>query len=159
VVVDGVTVAQATEFTVPTVGEMLTLVALDTFQQSDAWPPAAMTVGEAVKLSTVGTAPPTVTVTAAETEVTPSAPVAVRVYVVVADGETLVLPFADTVPTPLLIVTVEAPVVVQDKSEVPPLLMLVGDAAKRTIAGLDAPTVTVTLALIVWPPVPLAVKL
>jgi hypothetical protein len=156
-----ITVVQATAFTVPTVGAMLTVVALVTFQHSDTWPPPVGTTdGEAVKLSTLGTpAPATVTVTAALTEVTPSAPVAVRVYVVVAVGETLWLPFTGTVPTPLLIVTEEAPVVVQDSSEDPPLLMLVGEAANRMMAGLDAPTVTVTLAVIDWPPDPVAVKL
>src|ERR1022692_3633017 len=119
-----------------------------------------MTVGEAVKLRMPGTAPPpTVTVTAAVTEVTPSAPVAVRGYVVVVDGETLLLPFTGTVPTPLLMVTVLAPVVVQDRSEDWPWLILVGADAKRMIAGLDAPTVTVTLAVIDWPPAPVAVKL
>ena len=155
-----VTVVQATGCTVPTVGAMLTVVALVTFQHSDTWPPPVGTVvGEAVKLSTLGTpAPPTVTVTAALTEVAPSAPVAVKVYVVVAVGETLWLPFTGTVPTPLLIVTVEAPVVVQDSNEEPPLLMLVGDAAKRMILGFEAPTVTVTLAVTVWPLDPVAVK-
>jgi len=117
-----------------------------------------MTVGVAVKLSILGAPTFTVTVTAAVTEVTPSAPVAVRVYVVVVDGETLTLPFRETEPTPLLIVTVVAPVVVQDSSEDPPLLMLVGEAANRMIAGLDGPTVTVTLAVTVWPPWPVAVK-
>ena len=125
-------------------------VALLTFQHSDTCPPVfGRVVGEAVKLTMPGTAPPTVTVTAAETAVTPSAPVAVKVYVVVAAGETFTLPFADTLPTPLLIVTVAAPVVVQDSSEEAPLLMFVGEAAKRMMAGLDAPTVTVTLAVIV----------
>jgi hypothetical protein len=59
---------------------MLTLVEFETFQHNDAWPPAAITGGDTVKLMMLGTAPPpTVTVTAAVTEVLPSAPVAVRV--------------------------------------------------------------------------------
>src|ERR1019366_5049548 len=121
----GVTVVQPlAPVTVPGPVWIVMVWAFETFQHSDDWPPVAMTVGEAVKLSTLGTPPPpTVTVTAAVTEVTPSAPVAVRVYVVVADGETLWLPFAATVPTPLLIVTVEAPVVVQDSREVCPWLI------------------------------------
>jgi hypothetical protein len=124
VVAAGVTVVQATAFTVPIPGAMVTVWALVTFQHSEDWPPVAMTVGEAVKLSTVGTdPPPTVMVTAAETEVTPSAPVAVSVYVVVVDGETLWLPLTCTVPTPLLMLAVEAPVVVQDRIVDPPWLM------------------------------------
>jgi hypothetical protein len=81
VVVVGVTVTQPlAPFTVPGPGAMVMVVALETFQQSDDWPPDEMTVGEAVKLITLGTAaPPTVTVTAALTEVAPSAPVTVSV--------------------------------------------------------------------------------
>jgi hypothetical protein len=78
--------------------------------------------------------------------------------VVVADGVTLTLPLVATLPTPLLMLTVEAPVVVQDSSDDCPLMMLVGEAANRIIAGFEAPTVTVTLAVTVWPDEPAAVR-
>jgi hypothetical protein len=76
----GVTVVQPVAGSLPIPGAMLTLVEFDTFQQSDDDPPVEMTVGDAVKLMMLGTAPPpTVTVTAAVTDVVLSAPVAVRV--------------------------------------------------------------------------------
>jgi hypothetical protein len=118
-------------------------------------------LAENERICTGAVDPLTVTVTAAVTVVTPSELVAVRVYVVVAVGETFWLPLTATLPTPLLMLTVAAPVVVQDSREDWPALMVVGEAAKRMIAGFVgavALTVTVTLAVTDWPPAPVAVK-
>src|ERR1041385_8348140 len=102
----------------------------------------------------------TVTTTGALTEVLPSGPVAVNVYVVVTVGVTTRLPLVGRfVPTPLISTRV-AFSVVQDNVEDSPETMLVGVASKRTISGFEGPgvlTVTVTVAVADLP-LPVAVK-
>src|SRR5947209_7852563 len=91
------------------------------------------------------------TLTATLAWIGPLALVAVRVYVVVVVGDTVVLPLAATWPTPLML-TVEAPVVVQLRVACWPGLMLTGLASKRMICGLPAaagPTWTATVAVVV----------
>ena len=66
---------------------------------------------------------------------------------VVTVGDTVVLPLADTLPR-LLMVTVEAPVVVQLKVDCCPGWMVSGLASNRTICGVvagNAVTVTTTV--------------
>jgi len=74
-------------------------------------------------------------------------------------GDTVVLPFGCTVPTPLML-TVEAPVVVQLSVDCWPDWMVTGFASNRMICGLPAPhaaSVTVTVD-VVEPFGPVAVK-
>ncbi len=59
-----------------------------------------MVVGEAARL-TVGRGGGVVTVTVALAELVPLGPTAVKVYVVVAVGDTAMLPLVATVPTPV----------------------------------------------------------
>src|SRR6266849_190545 len=121
-----------------------------------------MVVGLSEKVTILAACPlVTVTTTGAVT-VRASAPVpavAERVYVVVTAGDTTRLPLSGRfVPTPL-ISTRSAPVVVQDRVEDSPVMMLVGVASKRRICGFAAgaaPTVTVTVACCVLPPEPVA---
>jgi hypothetical protein len=76
---------------------------------------------------------------------------------VVVAGETVVLPFALTVPTLGEMLPVLAPVVLQLSVACPPAAMVLGLAAKRTIwAVLSAPTVTVVTAVTVLPSPPVA---
>src|SRR5205814_10577933 len=85
----------------------------------------------------------------------PSLDVAVRVYVVVCVGETDVLPLNARVPGTPVMVTVDAPSVVQDNMEDSPEMMLVGTAWNRMISGFPAVgglTVTVTVAVWVGSP-------
>jgi hypothetical protein len=79
-----------------------------------------------------------VTVTCAIAVVDPAALAAVRVYVVVAVGLTLVEPFADEDENvPGTIATLVAPVVAQLNVVLAPELMPVGLAAKEVIVGDD----------------------
>jgi hypothetical protein len=83
--------------------------------------------------------------------------VALIVSLVVAVGETVVLPFALTVPTVGEMLTVLAPVVLQLNVACPPAAMVLGLAAKRTIcAVVGALTVTVTTEVTVLPSPPVA---
>src|SRR5258708_4458979 len=74
---------------------------------------------------------PTVTVVVAVT--LPDGPTAVKVYVVVAVGVTVVEPVAATLPIPLLIETLVAPCTIQVSVELWPAAMLLGVASKRTM--------------------------
>lgn len=77
----------------------------------------------------------------------PPAPVAVRVYVVVAVGLTdLLVPV--TVPTPWLMLRLVAPETVQLSSELWPKVIVAGDALKTVMLG--GVGVTVTLASFVF---------
>ena len=118
--------------TVPMPGAMETVVALEVVQLSVDCPPAAMLFGLAAKRRICAVMAPTVTVALAVT-VLPSVPVALIVKVVVAAGETGVLPLAATVPIPGEIETVVALLVLQLNVDCPPVAMLLGLAAKRTI--------------------------
>src|SRR5271157_5735446 len=90
-------------------------VALVTCQQSWEDCPGLIVGGVALNTTTCGAVgAATVTVTGALT-VAPLAPVAVRVYVVVVVGCTVVLPFTGRVPETPLIDMAVAPVVVQLK--------------------------------------------
>jgi hypothetical protein len=111
VVVVGVTSCDAPSDTFPIPLLIETEVAFSTTQNSVAVWPATMVCGAAENRMMRATAP-VVTVTAALHEADdPPGPLAVTVYVVDAVGVTTTLPFAPTVPTPLLIVTEVALVV------------------------------------------------
>ena len=93
--------------------------------------------------------------------VLPSAEVTESMSVVVCAGDTMVLPFGVTEPTPL-IETVVAPMIVQLSVVSSPGLMLSGLASKRTIYELPVtsgavPTVAVVMT-VTLPDGPTAVK-
>jgi hypothetical protein len=71
--------------------------------------------------------------------------VAVKVYVVVAAGVTVTVPFGTTVPTPASIVTVAASVVVQDKVLAPPAVIDVG-LADNDAVGSDTLSIATNIA-------------
>lgn len=95
-----------------------------------------------------------VTVTFAVEVMEPAELVAVRVYVVVAVGLTLVEPFADDeVKVPGVIARLVAPLVVQLSVLLEPELMVVGLAVKELMVGLaGGVAVTVTFAVAVEEP-------
>src|ERR1035438_916766 len=112
----------------------------------------------------VVTAGPTVTVAVAVT--LPAGATAVKVYVVVVAGVTVVEPVAATLPTPLLMETLVAHGTIQVNCELWPAAIVLGVASKRTtvaevavaldtrvVAELDKPPVSVTVNLktYVWP--------
>lgn len=153
-VVVGLTVAQSFAFRLlPTPGMVIELAPV-TCQHSLVLVPGEMNGGLATKVTTCGIPiPATVTVTGAVTDL-PSALLAVRVYVVVADGDTVVLPFKVTGPTPLML-TVVAPLVVQLKVDWPPCAMVSGLASNLRICGVPVTTgtaVTVTVTFCVTVP-------
>lgn len=76
-----------------------------------------------------------VTTTAALLAAEPPAPVAVRVYVVVEDGQTTVEPVAASAPIPWSIDTVVALRVVQASVEHPPAAIRPGVAVKAAMNG------------------------
>ncbi len=86
---------------------------------------------------------------------------------IVAAGETLLLPVAATVPTPPLMDTEVAPLTVQLSVELPPALILAGLAVKELMTGFEgagccggggaAPTVTVAV-LVTGPAALVAVR-
>src|ERR1017187_10579061 len=101
---------------------------------------------------------PTVTVAVAVT--LPEGPTAVKVYVVVADGVTVVEPVAATLPTPLLMETLLAPCTTQVNCELWPAVILLGAASKRTInAEAAVPLVTPVVAEADKPPESVTVNL
>src|SRR5262245_5800849 len=156
----GETVTQSCALTVPIPGEIDTVVAFSTCQQSWEDPPALMVAGFSENCRILAVWPlVTVTVTG-EVTVLPSGPTAVSVYVVVCVGDTTRLPFgARLSPTPLMF-TLVAPEVVHDSVEDSPEMMLVGFASNRMICGFEttADTVTVTVAVCCLPPLPAAVR-
>ena len=159
-VVVGLTVAQSFAFRLlPTPGMVIELARHLPAQLGAV--PGEMNGGLATKVTTCGIPiPATVTVTGAVTDL-PSALLAVRVYVVVADGDTVVLPFKVTGPTPLML-TVVAPLVVQLKVDWPPCAMVSGLASNLRICGVPVTTgtaVTVTVTFCVTVPFgPVAVR-
>ncbi len=109
----GLTVAQSFAFRLlPTPGWIEMLVAPVTCQHSLVELPASMFCGVATNTTTCGIAPLATVIVIGAVTVLPSEPVADSVYVVVCVGDTVVLPFGVTAPTPL-IETWVAPVVVQ----------------------------------------------
>jgi len=144
VVCDGVTVAQSFGFRLlPTPGVIVMFVEFVICQHSLVDCPASIVGGFATNVTTCGTvAPATMTVTGAVT-LLPSALVAVRVYVVVVVGDTVVLPLTGTVPTPLMLAVV-APFVAQLNVDCWPDEMVTGFASNRRICGLPAVAVVVT---------------
>jgi hypothetical protein len=99
-------------------------------------PPVVIDVGFATRV-TVGTeaAGLTVIVALADTLV-PSAPVQVRVYVVVLVGLTLLVPVVASMPVqPPLVVQDVAPALDHVNVEVPPAVIVVGFATKLVMAG------------------------
>src|ERR1035438_1035128 len=91
------------------------------------------------------TAGPTVTVAVAVT--LPAGATAVKVYVVVVAGVTVVEPVAATLPTPLSMEMLVAPCTTQVNVELWPAVIVVGLASKRTtVAEAAAPLATRVVA-------------
>src|SRR5690242_19588873 len=110
------------------------LVAPVTCQQSLVDVPASMFCGVATKTTTCGTAPVATDTVSGAVTLLPSPEAAVRVYVVVVCGLTVVLPLGVTEPTPL-IETLVAPLVAQLRVTCCPGWTLTGLASKRRICG------------------------
>ena len=100
---------------------------------------------------------PTFTVTLAW--VWPVALVAVKTYVVVVCGLTVMQALACTVPTPLLMLILDAPFTCQQSCELWPAVMVGGVAVKLTICGTPAGATWMVMAAVTWAlPAPVAVK-
>lgn len=121
--------------TVPTPLSMLSVDAPDTVQLSVDLPPRTMVAGEAWKAEMTGAG---TTVTVAVDDAEPEALVAVRVYVVVAAGETDTL-VPVTAPTPLLMDIEVALLTDQDRVELPPAVMVAAEAEKLDMVGAELP--------------------
>lgn len=139
----GKTVAVPLSPVLPMPGSMVTVVAEIVVQFNDELWPSWMDVGDALKVITGG---PAVTVIVAAAVIVPPLPVAVKVYVVVTEGEATLEPFNATVPIPWLMDTELALLVVQVNVELWPWRMESGEAAKVT-TGRAGFTVTLTLAV------------
>ena len=81
----------------------------------------------------------------------PPGPVAVRVYVVVAEGETETLPDVGCDPMPLSMVTDVALVVLHVNVELCPAVMLAGFAVKLIVGTVDVVTVKYSDCLMMRP--------
>src|ERR1017187_3108087 len=100
------------------------------------------------------------TVTVAVAVILPAGATAVRVYVVVVAGVTVVEPVRATLPTPLLIETLVAPWTNQVNWELCPAVILLGVASKRTTcAAFGFPIVTRVVADADKPPLSVTVNL
>ena len=121
--------------TVPIPLSIEMLVAFVVFQVNVAELPGETVVGEAVSLAVGGFA---CTVTVATEVVVPSTLVALNVYCVVDDGLTDIDPDVATAPIPLLIVTVEAYAVVQDKVAELPGATVAGEAVSVAVGATGA---------------------
>src|SRR5664280_2131039 len=100
------------------------------------------------------------TVTVAVAVILPAGATAVRVYVVVVAGVTVVEPVAATLPTPLSMETLVAPCTNQVNVELWPALIVLGLASKRTIVAEAAePLATRVVAEEDKPPVSVTVNL
>src|ERR1039458_1810463 len=100
------------------------------------------------------------TVTVAVAVTLPAGATAVRVYVVVVAGVTVVEPVAATLPTPLSMETLVAPCTNQVNVELWPAEMVLGLASKRTtVAEAAAPLATRVVAEEDKPPVSVTVNL
>lgn len=103
-------------------------------------------------LVVIDSGPPLAILTVAVAVTEPDALDAVRVYVVVDAGLTLVEPLADVeVKVPGVMVILVAPVVTQLNPLLEPELMLVGLAVNELMVGFDG-VVTVTVAVAVVEP-------
>lgn len=120
--------------TVPTPLLMLNVVAFVTAHERTVETPDIKADGVAIKLEIVG-AGTTVTVAFA-VDASPAALVAVSVYVVVLAGDTFVL-LPVTVPTPLSMLKLDAPVTDQLSVELPPDVMVAVVAVKLEITGAE----------------------
>lgn len=146
-------------FTAPIPLSILAAVAFVVVHVSVAVCPDVMLVGEAVRVAVGGACPP-ITVTIACAVTVPPGPFTVRVYVVVVEGCTVMLPpdTGWTAPIPLSMLADVAFVVDQVRVAVCPWLMLLGDAVRLAVGGdCPVPTVTIACAVIV-PPGPVAVR-
>jgi hypothetical protein len=134
---------------VPATPEIVTLAAFGTFQLRVELPPGLTEVGDALKLEPAAVGhDATVTVVCSWIEEQVPAPAAVKVYVVVADGETETLPVAANVPATPEIVTLVAFGTFHERVELPPGTIEEGEAEKDepATAGHD-PTVTVVCSV------------
>ncbi|MGB7281757.1 MAG: hypothetical protein WBE13_05795 [Candidatus Acidiferrum sp.] len=132
-------------------GLILMLVAPLVTQLNVLLAPGAMLVGLAVNEVIVGSETG-ITVSVRVLVAEPALFVAVKVYVVVADGSTLVEPLADVeVNPPGLMPMLVAPLVTQLKVLLEPESMLAGLAVNEVIVGL-ANVVTVMVAVAVVDP-------
>lgn len=91
------------------------------------------------------------TVTVTDDVTVPPAPVAVTVYVVVTEGETLRAPLVATGPIPLSIDADVAFDVLQVRSALPPTVIVEGVAVNEFTTGSRGKTVTDTVAVTVPP--------
>ena len=130
---------------------MVTKSAPNADQESVLEPPAEITVGVAVKVIVGAT---TIVTNAAAVDVPPG-PVAVSVYAVVCDGETLIDPLAACTPMPLSIETDVEFVTTHVSVDEEPLTIEDGVEEKMMLGRL----LTVTVAwLVSVPPGPFAVS-
>ncbi len=123
-----------------------TVVAPPTLQISAAVCPDEIVPGEIVNNVIVGSADDWVTVTVAEVITLPLELVAVKVYVVVAEGVTVRIPEAGTAPMPLLIEMALAPETFHCKVEDCPAIIVPGLALKDNIVGNPEGGATTTMA-------------
>lgn len=134
---DGLTLVLPDVGLLPTPLSMEIDVAFDDVHVSVEDCPRLMVVGAAEKVA-VGAAAPTVTVTCFVGAEAFAVVKALRVYVVVDTGLTLVDPLAGLLPTPLSMLTLvtDAPVVVQESVEGDPDGTVLGLAVKEVMQPL-----------------------
>jgi hypothetical protein len=154
VVADGVTLVEplaAAEVKPP--GLIAMLVAPLETQLSVLFAPALILAGLAINDVIAGFAPGATTVTVVALVTEPALFVAVSVYAVVADGDTLVEPLAATeVNPPGLIATLVAPLETQLSVLLAPALILAGLAINDVIAGFVPGATTVSVVALVTEP-------
>jgi hypothetical protein len=141
-------------------GVMLMLVAPLVDQLNVLLLPEVIVVGLAVNELIVGFVGAGLTVTVTVLVAEPALSVAVSVYVVVAVGDTLVVPLEDVeVNEPGVMPMLVAPFVAQLKVVLPPAVIVPGLSVNDVIVGFDAAGFTVTVAeLLVEPELFLAVN-
>jgi hypothetical protein len=122
--------------TIPMLGSMLTLSALVEFQLRVVACPGWMLIGLA-EMVTVGGGWIAVTVTVALAVTVPPIPMAVKVYVVVPVGDTLMEPVGGTLPIPWSIAQLSALEASQVSVADSPARIVIGDAEKLTVGGAD----------------------
>jgi hypothetical protein len=148
--------------TLPTPLLIEVTVAPVVFHERVTIPALVSEVGDAVKASQVGALGVTtvVTVTARVQVTVPPAPVAVSVYVVFALIFALAEPSTATLPTPLLIETEVAPVVLHERVTIPEPIMVEGVAVNASQVGAADVVTGVTTTVLTHctePPAPVAV--
>jgi len=125
---------------------MLTLSAPEVIHERVDDPPVAVNAGSALKTSIIGTSP-TTTVTLSFSDRDVAIFVAVIVYVVVIVGFTGWLPLRATEPIPLSMLTLSAPVELQERVDDSPEAMFVGLAEILTMGKLFTVMVTLSVAV------------